>query len=208
MAYFPFFVQMEGMFGLVIGGGEVALRKVQSLLPFGSALTVVAPEACRELWEMPGVVIRNRPFQAEDIEGADFVIAASDDREVNAQAARLCRERRIPVNVADSMEDSSFLFPSLVKRGDLSIGISTGGASPSAAQWCRQEIEGILPGYLEEILADLRERRDWAKEQLTDEESRSQLLRQLFSASLAAGRALTDQEAENLLEGLQRGEEP
>ena len=205
MAYFPFFVPLEDKKGLIIGGGAVALRKANSLLDYGPALTVTAPCICRELKALP-LSIRERPFRPEDVEGMDFVIAASDDRSVNAEAARLCREKKLPVNVADSPEDSTFLFPSLIRRGDLSVGVSTGGASPTAARWLRQEVEALLPHRTEEILSDLQQRRAWAKEQNLQEKSRSDLLRRLFFASLEAGRALTDREAEQILDEIRKGE--
>ena len=133
MAYFPFFVELAGASGLVAGGGKVALRKVEKLLPYGPRLTVIAPRIDEKILAMPGVVCLRRAFEPADLEGKDFAVAAAGDREVNHWISRLCRERKIPVNVVDDKEASSFLFPSLIKRGELSVGISTGGSSPSAA---------------------------------------------------------------------------
>ena len=130
MEYFPFFMDIEGKKGLVIGGGAVAAHKVEKLLPFAPVLTVVAPVILPELLENPALVCKQRPFRDEDLEGNMFVIAASDDREINIHAAALSREKNILVNVVDDQEACGFLFPALVKEGKLTIGISTQGASP------------------------------------------------------------------------------
>ena len=135
MAYFPFFIDIGGKNGLIAGGGRIALHKLQKLLPYGAALTVVAPEVS-ELLEQTALkndirVIR-RKFEPSDLTGMCFVIATSDDAGVNAEIARLCKERGILVNVVDDKNACSFLFPALVKEGSLSIGISTEGTSPGA----------------------------------------------------------------------------
>ena len=116
MGYFPFFMDMEGQKGLVVGGGEVALRKVLKLLPFHPKLTVVAPVIKKELLVIQEIKCLQRPFKREDIGGQMFVLAASDEKEVNREAARLCKEQNIPVNVVDDKEACSFLFPALVKE--------------------------------------------------------------------------------------------
>ena len=152
MAYFPFFVDLSGSRGLIVGGGAVALRKVQKLLPYGPELTVVAPELRREFEELEGLELARRPFDEGDLEGRAFVVAATGDRQVNHRVAELCKARRIPVNVADSREDSSFLFPALLRRGALSVGVSAGGASPAAAAWARDRFAQAVPERLEDIL--------------------------------------------------------
>ena len=130
MAYFPFFVDLSGREGLIVGGGAVALRKVQKLLPYGPRLTVVAPEISPKFEELEQVDLCRRPFAAVDLDGCDFAVAATNDRQLNHYVAELCGQRRIPVNVADSKEDSAFLFPALLRRGELSVGVSASGAGP------------------------------------------------------------------------------
>ena len=131
MPFFPMFTDLRGKRILVLGGGKVALRKVGKLLPFGGKITVVAPEITEQ---MPEVNWVKRPFRVTDLwPRPALVIAATDDHPVNARAAKLCRLLGIPVNVADDGKQSSFLFPGLVTRGDFCAGISTGGASPTAA---------------------------------------------------------------------------
>ena len=128
MAYFPFFVDIGGKNGLIVGGGRIALHKLQKLLPYEAVLKVVTPDVSEELWQTAlekDICIIKRKFEPSDLDGVCFVIAASDDMEVNAEVGRLCRERNLLVNVVDDKEACSFLFPSLVKAGNLSIGIST-----------------------------------------------------------------------------------
>ena len=96
MAWFPFFIQLEGARGLLVGGGRVACRKAEKLLPFGARLTVVAPEICAELAGMAGLTLCRRPFADSDLDPApDFVIAAAGDRALNRRVAALCKARRI-----------------------------------------------------------------------------------------------------------------
>ena len=102
MAYFPFFVDLASRRGLVVGGGRTALGKVRWLLEFGPTLTVIAPELLDELKQTEGIRILRRAFRPEDIgEDTDFVIAATDDPELNRSISAICRERRIPVNVVE-----------------------------------------------------------------------------------------------------------
>ena len=145
MSAFPMFVELDGKPCLVVGGGGVARRKAEALVSFGGKVTVVAPEVQEELKGNPGVTVMLRPFREEDLQQDFFlVIAASDDFEVNARVTEACQARRIPVNRADEGGQGGFLFPALVKKGDLTIGISTGGASPRAAGFFRRIIEAVL----------------------------------------------------------------
>ena len=107
------------------GGGTVALRKIEKLVPYGPRLTVAAAEVREEILQTEGVTVLREPFQEYMLEGKYFVIAATDDREMNHRISRLCRERGLLVNVVDDRQACSFIFPSLVKRGKLSVGIST-----------------------------------------------------------------------------------
>lgn len=145
MAYFPMFVELEGRPCLIVGGGAVALRKARRLLPYGPCLTVVAQSFVPELEALEGAVLCRRAFRPRDVEGQALVVAATGDGALNREIAALCRARRIPVNAVDDKDNCTFLFPALVRRGPLSIGISTGGASPTAAVYVKEKIEAALP---------------------------------------------------------------
>ena len=207
MAYFPFFVELTGRTGLLVGGGRTALEKAGRLLDYGPQLTVVAPEVLPELAALPGVRAVRRPFQASDLKAElAFVVAATDCKDINRQVAALCRARRIPVNVVDTPEDGTFLFPSLVRRGRLSVGISTGGASPSAAIYLKREIGALLPDRLEEILDWLNEVREPVKGRIPDGTRRKAIFRRLFQESLGRKRPLTDGETRRIVEELEQEE--
>lgn len=204
MAYFPFYMELQGAQGLIVGGGTVALRKIEKLLPFGPALTVVAPEILPKIREIPGVNLRQRAFAPEDIHlGLAFVVAATDDGEENRKIAALCREKRIPVNVVDDPGECSFLFPALVHRGKLTVGISTAGASPTAAVRLKERISRLLPEEYEKILDFLEEKRLEVRETVP-EESQARVLRNLCDACLKRGGVLTQAEVLEIFQGRER----
>ncbi|MCI9482569.1 MAG: bifunctional precorrin-2 dehydrogenase/sirohydrochlorin ferrochelatase, partial [Oscillibacter sp.] len=182
MAYFPFFVELDGADGLITGGGTVALRKIEKLLPYGPRLTVAAPEIAPEMETIPGLTLLRQPFSPELLEGRRFVIAATDDPALNGEIAGLCRAKNIPVNAVDDKDACTFLFPALVKRDGLSIGISTSGASPSAAVYVKHQIADLLPERLGEILTWLEAQRETVKAALPDGPARPACFSRLFTA--------------------------
>ena len=199
MSYFPFFIDLEGKEGLVIGGGSVALRKVEKLLPYGPKLTVIAPEILPEIKKHEGISCMEIPFTASALEGKNFVIATSDHARVNHEAARLCRERGILVNVVDDKEACTFLFPALVKRGELSVGISTGGASPSAAVYVKEQIDQLLAEDFGEILDELAALRPLVMEKAAKD--RGAIFQKLFEHRLNTGVPLEEEVLRRILEG-------
>ena len=201
MAYFPFFMELDGADGLIAGGGAVALRKVEKLLPYGPRLTVAAPEIAPEIEAFPGLTLLRRAFSPELLEGRRFVIAATDDRALNRQISKLCRARDIPVNAVDDKDACTFLFPALVKRDGLSIGISTSGASPSAAVYLKKQVSALLPERLGEILTWLEERREDVKASLPEEAARAACFSRLFTACMETGAPLGEAAFQAALEG-------
>lgn len=197
MAYFPLFVQLENVPALVIGGGRVALGKVSRLLPYGPHLTMVSPQFLPELEAIPSLTLIRRFFIPEDLEGMSFVVAAAGP-EVDTQVARLCRERGLPVNVVDNRDESSFIFPALLRRGDLSVGVSTGGSSPSAAVCLRDEFSQQLPSALEDILTYLKQARLVVRSRIAQGAQREAVMRALCHRCLELNRPLTPAEAEEV----------
>ena len=147
----------------MVGAGAVARRKLELLVAAKAEVTVVAlaasPEVadyCRE----HGVVVEQRPFDAEDVAGRLLVIAATDDSEVNEQVFAACRSQGVLVNCVDRGELSTAIFPAIVDRDPVTVGISTGGTSPTLARHLRERIETLLPtslGALADYLGDRRE---------------------------------------------------
>lgn len=200
MAYFPFFVDIAEKKGLIVGGGAVAARKAHTLLEFGALLTIVAPEIEEELLMHPRMVCLVREFRTEDLDGVEFVIAATSDREQNTRVSALCRERNIPVNVVDDREKCSFLFPSVIKEGLLSVGITTSGASPQTAAALREKVEAVLPSQTEQILDGLAGLRETAKREIADDKRRAAFLKRAAVLALERDRGLTAEETAQLLE--------
>lgn len=198
--YFPMFVPLEGRRGLVVGGGAVALRKLEKLAPYGASIRVIAPQILPEIEAMPDVEPVRRALKPSDLE-ADwaFVIAATDDSHTNHLIAGQCSQRRIPVNVVDDPAHCSFLFPALVQRGPLSVGVCTGGASPTAAIGLKEQIETMIPERLEDILTWLHAQRTAIKARIPEEQLRAAALRRLFAACMEKGAPLEDEETEGLL---------
>ncbi len=165
MNSFPFMKVIEGRNCLLVGGGNVALRKAEKLIPFGPVLTVCADSLRKEFLKLPVKVLRCG-YDNSLLNDMEFVVAATDDRMVNAQIAKDCRERGIAVNSVDDPSNCDFFFPALICRGDVTIGISTGGASPALAAVVREYLESVLPADLSDIskeCARLREKKKGAE---------------------------------------------
>ena len=149
---------------------------------------------------------RQRERAARDVEGQALVVAATGDGALNREIAALCRARRIPVNAVDDKDNCTFLFPALVRRGPLSIGISTGGASPTAAVYVKEKIEAALPGGdgWNGILEYLAARRAPVRASVPDETARARLFAALFDACMEKGRPLEQAEFDALAARMER----
>lgn len=149
--YYPVFLRVKGRRCLVVGGGEVAQRKVEALSEAGGRVKVIAPSLTPRLSEMARACTVEavlRPYAPGDIKGAFLVIAATDDPDTNKLVTAEARRRRVLLNVVDQPQACSFIVPSVVRRGDLTLAISTGGASPALSRRVREELEGHLgPEY-------------------------------------------------------------
>ncbi len=157
---YPVNLVLDGRHCLVVGGGNVARRKVEGLMACGARVRVVATRIDPGLRLLADVVFDERRWQAEDLDGVWLVIAATDDPAVNAAVYDAGQRAGIWVNGADDPANCSFTLPSVVRRGDLQVAVSTGGRSPALSTWLRRRIEGeIGPEYavLLDILATERD---------------------------------------------------
>jgi uroporphyrin-III C-methyltransferase/precorrin-2 dehydrogenase/sirohydrochlorin ferrochelatase len=158
--YFPIFLKLAGERVLVVGGGEVALRKVRLLLRAQARVELVARELHPEL-AAAGLEARAAAFEPVLLDGCRLVIAATDDAALNARVAQAARERGIPVNVVDDEAASSWVSAAIVDRAPVLVAISSGGAAPVLARRLRERIETLLPaayGRLAALLGALRPR--------------------------------------------------
>ena len=204
MSYFPFYFDIEGMKALVIGGGHIACGKVDKLLPYGPKITVVAPVISSAMRafneEEERITILERGFEWSDIEGAGLVISATDNNELNHEISVYCKERKIPVNVVDRVADCSFIFPALVKKGMLSIGITTEGASPRASVYFKDRIQEIIPSNIEEILEFLYSIRPIVRDSISPESERANFYHMVFDKVMESGKAIPEDELQAMVE--------
>jgi precorrin-2 dehydrogenase/sirohydrochlorin ferrochelatase len=186
---------------LVVGGGAVALRKVEGLLEAGARPTLAAPElspGVRALVEREGLTWRARPWRAGDAAGYRLVFAATDRPEVNAEVAREAEAAGALVNVADGPEASTFHVPAVVRQGEVVVALSTGGAAPLLARRLRERLEAVVtPGVgraarrLTEVRAEIRAR--WPRDEARRREFWFELITPEFLDCAAAGQ---DEEVE------------
>jgi len=164
LRYYPLYLNIVNKRCTVVGGGEVAARKVERLLRCGARVTVIGRElspALDALKKNGRVEHIESDYRKEHLEGAFLVIGATDNPEVNERIYWDSREKGVLVNIVDDPGLCDFILPSLMERGDLSIAVSTGGKSPALARKIRQELERIYgPEYevLIRIMGVLRER--------------------------------------------------
>ena len=179
MALFPFFINIEGKEGLVIGTGKHAQEKIKRLEPFGPKLRIIS----------------EGEFSEKDLETLPaFVVVAGEDTEENHRIANLCKEKRILVNVVDDQEYCDFVFPSLISHGNLSVGICTNGASPATGVLLKRRFEEQIPDNMEEILDFLQSVRPMIGETLTDKKQRYKIYYELSETCMRENRPLTEEE--------------
>lgn len=187
MAYFPMFIELEHVGCLIVGGGSIAVRKAEVLLDFGADVTVMAPDIHEDLRRNPEIICLLRQFQVQDLEDAELVVAATDDKELNHEISVQCRKRRIPVNAVDQKEDCTFIFPSYVKQGPVTAAVTSGGTSPAAAQYLRKRIEEVFPRNLGTVARLLGEVRPYVKRLLKAETQRKKVYEGLLETGLRQG---------------------
>lgn len=164
-AYYPVFLDVKGKKCVVIGGGEVAFRKVSTLLDNGAEVKVISPELYPDLAANRQITVIKRTYRQGDIAGAFLAIVATDSPETNHSAAAEARKEKVLVNVVDDAEYCDFILPSLVHRGDITIAISTAGKSPALARKLRTKLEkefgeeyAELAVIAEEVRSDVKRR--------------------------------------------------
>ncbi len=144
IAYYPVFVNLRDKKCVVVGGGNVALRKVKALLDCGAKVTLISPKPRPEIGELcrkKAIHLIRRDYDKEDLEGAVLVFACTDLKKVNRKVAEDSKAREVLVNVVDDPGPSDFITPSFFRRGDLTIAVSTGGVSPALARKIRTNLE-------------------------------------------------------------------
>ncbi|MDF9408053.1 MAG: Siroheme synthase [Pelotomaculum sp. PtaB.Bin013] len=162
MGHYLISLDLSDKLCLVIGGGQVAERKVYSLIESGALVRVVGPEltpGLKDMVESGRILYRQGQYLPADLNNIFLVISATDNKEVNRQVAEDCASRNLLVNIVDTPEKCNFFVPAVVKRGGLSIAVSTSGRSPLLARKIREELEttyGLQYGEFLDLIADIR----------------------------------------------------
>ena len=180
------------------GSGRLMKEKLEKLLSF-EAKIVLFTESGAEVFSHPQVQLRRRKLCEEDLaEKPLFVVAAEEDCEENRRISAMCKVKNIPVNVVDVPSLCSFYFPALIRRGEVTLSVSTGGTSPMAASVLRKRLEEAVPSRLEEII-------DWSAElkkklltEISDPQERKRILRKAVSLAMEEDHILSDEEVKLL----------
>lgn len=187
MAYFPITLNLFGKQCVVIGGGAVAERKIRTLLAYSAKVKVISPQLNQGLASLvkDGVIqYEAKEYRRGDLAKAFLVVGASDEPEVNYQIGEEAKAEGLLVNLADNPEMSSFFVLSVVRRGDLQIGISTEGKFPSLAKKIREELEAQFGPEYEDYLSLLGEIRERIRKRVVCPEERKKLLKQVLEQNL------------------------
>jgi len=186
--YLPLFHAIHDQRVLVVGAGRMALRRCKKLLGYGIQVDVVAPKIIPELRALLEQHKQNylaENFSAIHIEKPFFVVAATDQRELNARIVALCKEKKIPVNVVDDPAACDFIFPMAVDREPLSIAIASGGASPILSRLLKNLIHGLVPASYGNLAALVGRYRNTVREKIPEESKRVAFWESILQGSVA-----------------------
>ena len=224
MAYFPMFIDLTGQSCLVVGGGRIALRKVQVLLDFDAHVTVVASEICDEIKKigiernradnvnasiqdestkssgmLGNLSLHERKFIDSDIEGKALVVAATNNEELNERISTLCQKANIPINVVDDKEKCSFIFPSYIKEKNLVGAFSSGGNSPVLSKFLKDEMSDVLTSQMGELNEILGRWRPEILKKYPNESERKEFFERVIEIERKDGKVPDDTEIERML---------
>jgi precorrin-2 dehydrogenase len=185
--FYPAFINLENRPVLVVGGGAVAARKVETLLETGALVTVVSPEITQQLQEyarLKRITFRQRSFRPSDIDGVSLVISATDDPATQAEVASIATLKNILVNTVDKPDLCSFIVPAILRRGDITIAISTSGKSPSLAAELRTRVERVLTDEVARTATVLGAVRQEVHEHIADSDDRKRVFDSIIGSGI------------------------
>ncbi len=162
MSYFPAFLKLDNKKILIVGGGNIAYEKLQRLLDFTKDITVIAPQLSAEMFdaiEKEKLELKKRSYEKGDIKEFAVVIIAVDDIPLQAEIFEESKEYKCLCNAVDSVDYCDFIFPSYVKQDDLTIAVSTSGASPAVAKHFKRYLQEHIPSGLSEFLQEMKDLR-------------------------------------------------
>ena len=160
VSFFPSYINLTNKKILLIGGGNIALEKLEKLTDFSKDITVITKDISSKFLDftkLHNIPIENRAYKKGDIDGFDIVVVATNEVSLHKKIFNESRDSRVLVNSVDNTAYCDFIFPSYIKKGDLTISISTSGASPAMAKRIRVYIEKLIPSNIIEFLREMRE---------------------------------------------------
>jgi len=185
--FYPVFLNLKGKRVVVVGGGEVAQRKVESLLETGAIIVVISREISERLSSLANatqIEVKKRSYEAGDCNGAVLVLSATDDSEVSRAVWAEATSAGIMINTADQPALCDFIMPALVRRGDLTIAISTGGTSPALAARLRENVSGVIGPEYEQLMEMLAKARPEIRRRVLQERDRKALHYQILDSDV------------------------
>ena len=222
MAVFPMFIELEKEICLIIGGGRVALRKAEVLLDMGAEVHVISrkfepeleklqePERleCHAVDEGPlaAAVWLEQNARKDGFGNVAMLICATDDERVNHQMVLWARKNRIPANSATNPADCDFYFPSVVRRGNLMVGISTGGRTPALSRMVSRQVQEALPDWYETLAETGVEARERIHQATSDSGERKEILVKVLRAALEDRGRLTEEDIDKIIRENRSGE--
>ena len=188
MNYLPVFLDIKNKPCLVVGGGQIASRKISLLVRAQAEITVIAPEITPEIHDQAhdgAVTWRQKRFSADDLKDYQLVMAATDNRKVNAEIAAQCKQRNIWVNAADDVHSCNFILPSIIDRSPVQIAVSTGGASPVLARTLRAKLENCTPAAYGRLAKLIEDNRLGVKEKFSSTEQKRKFWEKIIQGPVA-----------------------
>jgi precorrin-2 dehydrogenase/sirohydrochlorin ferrochelatase len=159
VSHFPAFINLNNKKLLLVGAGNIAGEKLEKLLYFTKDITIIAPEVSektKSLVDKNRLTLKKRKIKKDDIKDFSIVVVAVDDLLVQKEIYEECQKHNILCNSVDSVEYCDFIFPSIVKKGSLTVAISTSGSSPSLAKYLKVVIENLIPDSIESFLEEMK----------------------------------------------------
>ncbi len=201
--FFPVFVNLTGKCVVVVGGGEVAERKVASLSGTGAEITVISPDLTAQLLSLAksnAIQWQKRNYSRGDCAGAALVFSATDDAAISQEVWEEATAAGILINTADQHSLCDFIMPAVFRRGDLAVAISTGGASPALAATLREQLSDMFGPEYEQLLEMLSRTRSEIQRRFQEEHDRKALQYRILNSDVMRLLKRQDREgAERLL---------
>jgi precorrin-2 dehydrogenase/sirohydrochlorin ferrochelatase len=187
MSYYPILIQLKGMKAVVVGGGVVAQRKIDTLLAYHADVHVISRELTPKLGkylEERRIKLCGHEFEDSHLDGAFIVIAATDDPLLNRRVSKKASARGLLVNAVDQPTDCNFIVPSVLRRGDLLVAVSTSGKSPAFAKKIREELEGQFGAEYGSFLVLMGRLREEILEKELSQDENKQIFHQLVNSPI------------------------